>query len=95
MFAIADARRTFLLTNVINSECARQCVARIDAAQSTHWQMKEIGVIAHLLLEMIPWLTTTVGKQILLSIKGIVFHALGTMARREGTAEGDNRMIGE
>ena len=34
MFAIADARRTFLLTNVINGECARQCVARIDAANA-------------------------------------------------------------
>jgi hypothetical protein len=55
--------------------------------------MTEIGVIARLLLEMIPWLTTTVEKQIFLSIKGIVFHALGTMARREGTAEGDNRMM--
>ena len=34
MFAIADARRTFLLTNVINCECARQCVACIDAANA-------------------------------------------------------------
>jgi hypothetical protein len=66
MFAIADAHRTFLLNNVINGECARQCIARIDAAQSTPRQMTEIGVTSRLLLEIIPWLTTTVEKQILL-----------------------------
>ena len=34
MFANADARRSFLLSNVINGECARRCVARIDAANT-------------------------------------------------------------
>ena len=62
-------------------------------SQSTPWQMTEIGVLARLLLEMIPRLPTTVEKQIFLSIKGIANHAHGTMARREVTAEGDNRMM--
>ena len=34
MNASADALRRFLLTNVINGECARQCVACIDAANA-------------------------------------------------------------
>ena len=42
---------------------------------------------------MIPQLPTTVEKQLFLSIKGIAYHALGTMAHREGTAESDNRMM--
>jgi len=62
-------------------------------SQSTPWQMTEIGVIACLLLEMVPRMSTTVDKQIFLSIKGIVHHALGTMAHREVTAEGDERMM--
>ena len=63
------------------------------ANQSTLRQMLEIGVIARLLLEMIPWLPTTVEERHFLSIKGLVYHALGTMARRECTAEGDDRMM--
>jgi len=34
MIASTDARRRFLLTNVNNGKCARQCVARIDAANA-------------------------------------------------------------
>ena len=34
MIANADARRNFLITNVIKGEYARQCVARIDAANA-------------------------------------------------------------
>ena len=62
-------------------------------SQSTPRQMTEIGVIARLLLEMVPLVSTTVDKELFLSIKGIAHHALGTMARREVTAEGDKRMI--
>ena len=56
-------------------------------------QMTEIGVIARLLLEMVPRVSTTVDKELFLSIKGIAHRALGTMARREVTAEGDKRML--
>jgi hypothetical protein len=34
MIANADARRNFLITNVIQGEYTRQCVARIDAANA-------------------------------------------------------------
>ena len=34
MIANADARQTFLLTNVINGKYARQCVTHIDAANA-------------------------------------------------------------
>ena len=61
--------------------------------QLSPWQMTEIGVIARLLLEMVPWVSTTVDKEMFFSIKGIAHHALGTMARREVNTEGDKRMI--
>ena len=34
MIASADDCRRFLLTNINNGKCARQCVARIDAANA-------------------------------------------------------------
>ena len=42
MIASADACRSFLLTNVINGECARQCVARIDVANAAFARRFEV-----------------------------------------------------
>ena len=62
-------------------------------SQTTPRQMTEIVVIARLLLKMVPQVPTTEDKEMFLSIKGNAHHALGTMARREVTPEGDKRMI--
>jgi len=62
-------------------------------SQSTPKQMTEMVIIARLLLEMVPQVSTTEDKEMFLSIKGNAHHALGTMARREVTPEGDKRMI--
>jgi len=61
--------------------------------QSSPQQMTEMVTIGRLLLEMVPQVATTEDKEMFLSIKGNAHHALGTMARREITSEGDKRMI--
>jgi hypothetical protein len=61
--------------------------------QSSPQQMTEIVTIGRLLLEMVPQVSISEDKEMFLSIKGNAHHALGTMARREGTPEGDKRMI--
>jgi hypothetical protein len=55
--------------------------------------MTEIVLIAGLLLKMVTQVPTTEDKEMFLSIKGSAHHALGTMARREVTLEGDKKMI--
>jgi hypothetical protein len=55
--------------------------------------MTEMVVIGRLLLDMVSQVSTTEDREIYLSIKGNAHHALGTMARREVTPEGDKRMI--
>ncbi len=50
-------------------------------------------VIGRLLLDMVSQVSTTEDREMYLSIKGNAHHALGTMARREVTPEGDKRMI--
>ena len=62
-------------------------------SQSTPKQMTEMVVIGRLLLDMVSQVSTTEDREMYLSIKGNVHHALGTMARSEVTPEGDKRMI--
>jgi len=63
------------------------------ANQTTPRQMREIVLIGGLLLKMVTQVPTTEDKEMFLSIKGSAHHALGTMACREVTLEGDKRMI--
>jgi hypothetical protein len=62
-------------------------------SQANPGQMREIVVIARLLLKMVPQVPATEDEEMFLSIKGSAHHALGTMARREVTPDGDKRMI--
>jgi hypothetical protein len=63
------------------------------ANQTTPQQVREIVLIGGLLLKMVTQVPTTEDKEMFLSIKGSAHHALGIMACREGTPEGDKRMI--
>ena len=56
-------------------------------SQSTPWKVTEIGVIANLLFEMNPGLTTMVEKKCFLFIKATVSHALGILVIKEGIPE--------